>query len=151
MSVVLQFKKLHPNAKLPTVATSGSACFDFYAIEGTYLDQGFSVDVPLGLACEVPPGFALLIFSRSGHGFKHGVSLRNAVGVIDSDYRGELKVAFHMELLDGSRSYPPQLHIYPGDRIAQGMLIELPKVRLMEVDELSETERGAGGFGSTGR
>lgn len=96
-----------------------------------------------GLAFEIPPGWVMLIFSRSGHGFKSQTRLANCVGVIDSDYRGQVSVRLTVDAGGG-------LSVAHGDRIAQAMLVPIPRVELIEVDELSDTERGAGGFGSTG-
>ena len=150
MSVItLRVKRLHPEARLPVRATDGAACFDLHAlgvgwgINAQAVDQSSPVVFRTGLAFEVPPGHVLLIFSRSGHGFNSDTRLSNCVGVIDSDYRGEVAVKLHC---DG----PGSMFVNDGDRIAQAMLVELPAVSLQEVHELSKTERGAGGFGSTG-
>lgn len=148
----LLVKKLHPEAIIPKYSTLGAACLDLHALLedvgnlrlglGVYPDK--SEVIRTGLAFEVPQGHVMLIFSRSGHGFKNGVRLSNAVGVIDSDYRGEVKVALHN---DSDLTFK----VAHGDRIAQAMLIPVPVVTLEEVEELSTTERGTGGFGSTGR
>lgn len=147
----LQFKKLLTAATKPQYATKGAACFDLHAVlEGDHLQHGLSVYpdksevIRTGLAFEVPQGHVMLIFSRSGHGFKNGVRLSNAVGVIDSDYRGEVKVALHN---DSDLTFK----VAHGDRIAQAMVIPVPVVTLEEVEELSATGRGTGGLGSTGR
>lgn len=160
----LKVKRVHQDAILPTYATDGSACMDLYAVqiddvtvEDTsvlrrhgaikgmrMVDEGRHVTFRTGLAFEVPPGHVLLIFSRSGHGFNYGVRLSNCVGVIDSDYRGEVKV----QLTQDNGGSP--LRVWNGDRIAQAMLVPIPRVQLLEVAELSETKRGEGGFGSTG-
>lgn len=132
-------KRLDPAATLPTYATEGSACFDIAALEGGTVPAVFST----GLAFEVPEGHVMLVFSRSGHGFKHDVRLANCVGVIDSDYRGELKVKL---AADGA-----PMQVAPGDRIAQAMVMPVSRCTLVEVNELDETARGQGGFGSTGR
>lgn len=151
-NVKLRVKRIQPydKAPLPVRATPGSACFDLHALEGGWVgDLGErNVVSPgastfrTGLAFEVPAGYALMIYSRSGHGFKNDVRLSNCVGVIDSDYRGEVMVRLRTD------SVP--MKVYAGDRIAQAMLIKLPEVEIEVVDELSTTERGAGGFGSTG-
>lgn len=139
----LKFKRLSPKATLvPAYATSGAACFDIHATEYCTLGPGMYDAVHTGLAFEVPEGFALMLYSRSGHGAK-AISLANSVGVIDSDYRGEVKVLLRN---DGEKL----VTFAPGDRIAQAMLLPLPQVTLVEVTELSETARGTGGFGSTG-
>lgn len=140
----LKVKKLHPDAVIPTYATSGAACFDLYAVDLEGEKNIESAVVKTGLAFEIPDGWQMLIFSRSGHGFKHNVRLANCVGVIDQDYRGEVKVKLTADL-NGS------LSIFKGDRIAQAQLIPVHRVTFEEVSELTETERGDGGFGSTGK
>lgn len=143
----LKVKRLHPAAVLPRYATDGAACFDLVAIEGRTIGPERAGSIRTGLAFEVPPGHALMIYSRSGHGFKHGVRLANCVGVIDSDYRGEVMVALRN---DTARGDGYAFSVLPGDRIAQAMLVQAPQVQLVEVQELGDTARGAGGFGSTG-
>lgn len=149
----LKVKRLHPDASLPVYATDGAACFDIHALitkEGVTLPlhqdiwPGKSRVIHTGLAFEVPPGWALMVYSRSGHGFKYSVRLANGTGILDSDYRGELMIAVRN---DGDQLFS----VASGDRIAQAMLIAAPKVAIVEVDELSDTARGAGGFGSTGK
>lgn len=144
----LKVKTLQYEAILPTYATPGAACFDLYAClpdnDAAISTMPYpSVVVPTGLAFEVPEGFVMLIFSRSGHGFKSNMRLANCVGVIDSDYRGEVQVKL-------TRDDEGTIFIRHGDRIAQAMLLPIPAVEIVEVDDLSETKRGAGGFGSTG-
>lgn len=143
---VLKVKRLHPDAIIPAYQTAGAACFDLHA-----LDEGrphprdpHAAIFRTGLAFEVPHGWAMMIYSRSGHGFKNGVRLSNSVGVIDSDYRGEIKVALHND----SRA---KFKVANGERIAQAMLMPVPRVNMVETEQLSETDRGTGGFGSTGR
>jgi len=141
----LKVKKLHPDAVIPKYATDGAACFDLVAIGGTEPHEfdDWADIYRTGLAFEVPPGWVMLIFSRSGHGFKLGMRLSNCVGVIDSDYRGEVKVSIRDDSCMGH-------HVDAGQRIAQAMLVQIPRLDLVEVAELSSTDRGAGGFGSTG-
>jgi dUTP pyrophosphatase len=143
----LKFKRLHPNAVIPQYASLGAACFDLHAIEADHFKPHpkdlHAVIFRTGLAVEVPPGWCLEIYSRSGHGFKEAMRLSNAVGIIDSDYRGEIHVALRA---DGE----PPTKVREGDRIAQGKLVPAPQWEFVEVDELSTTERGANGFGSTG-
>lgn len=144
----IKIKKLHPEALIPKYATDGAACFDLHAVEAPEYDMvlhGLPMAVRTGLSFEIPHGFVMLIFSRSGHGFKHDTRLANCVGVIDSDYRGEVMVK-----LTRDNSAVSSLTINVGDRIAQAMILPIPVVELVEADDLSETERGAGGFGSTG-
>lgn len=148
----LKVKAVHPAAILPTYATDGAACFDLHAImepmESAYFmcNPGSPVTLRTGLSFEIPEGFVMLIFSRSGHGFKNDVRLANCVGVIDSDYRGEVSVKLTNDSSGGN-----SMIIRHGDRIAQAMLAPIPRVELELVEELGATARGAGGFGSTGR
>lgn len=137
-------KKLDEEAKIPQYATDGAACFDIAALDSGVVYSGCAKQFRTGLAFEIPEDHVMLIFSRSGHGFKNGVRLSNCVGVIDSDYRGELGVKLHNE---GDFK---SLEVNPGDRIAQGMIIKYDRVQFEELTELSTTERGDGGFGSTG-
>lgn len=139
----VRIKKVHPDARMPRYATAGAACFDLAALDGAEIPPTFSGGLRTGLACEVPTGHVMLIFSRSGHGFKSGVRLSNAVGVIDSDYRGEIGVKLHN---DGDAPFL----VAPGDRIAQALILPVEQVEFIEVDDLSDTDRGAKGFGSTG-
>lgn len=149
----LKVKKLDENAILPKYQTSGAACFDLHWC--TYdctlpfdICPGSPVVLGTGLAFEVPVGYVMLLYSRSGHGFKNNVRMANCVGVIDSDYRGELRVKLSADGGQGGRS--DFLGIKPGDRIAQAMLMPVEQWDLIEVDELSDTARGTGGYGSTG-
>ncbi len=149
----VKVKKLHPDAILPQYATSGAACFDLHALTvdgayslGAHVYEGYPVVCGTGLAFEVPEGYALMVYSRSGHGFKFNTRLCNAVGILDSDYRGELMVKLTCDIDDDD----PCLFVKPGDRIAQAMIVPVPRVELVEADSLGETDRGAGGFGSTG-
>lgn len=148
MQVKLKLK--HPDVKVPTYATDGSGCFDIYAdaIDGlgmwcVSVFENNPVIVPTGLFFEIPEGHVMLIFSRSGHGFKNDVRLANCTGIIDSDYRNEILVKL---TADGKG----EMQVKKGDRIAQGMIIPYPKVQFVVADELSTTERNIGGFGSTG-
>lgn len=143
----IRVQRLHPAATLPEYATGGAAGFDLRAVAvhpGPPDDHGRSVVCDTGLAMEIPPGWVLLLFSRSGHGFKHGIRLANCVGVIDSDYRGEIRVKLTS---DRSTGFHLALDL---DRVAQGVLMQAPIAQFEEVDQLSTTERGTGGFGSTG-
>lgn len=136
----VRIKKTHPDAVIPTYSTDGSACFDLYSIERGY--NGYLLRT--GISFEVPDQHVMLVFSRSGHGFNNNTRLANCVGVIDSDYRGEVMVKLVRD--DGD-----SFLIEEGDRIAQAMIIPYPKVGFVVSDGLSETERGTGGFGSTGK
>lgn len=144
-------KRLHKDALLPYHATAGAACFDIAACgigEGESVtldyDKNPSHVFKTGLAFAVPAGFVMNIYSRSGHGFKHGVRLANSVGKIDSDYRGELMVKLTID-----KGGQP-LTIRDGDRIAQGEVVRDGGAIFVVAEELPSTERGAGGFGSTG-
>ena len=139
----LKFKRMIPSAILPRYATEGAACFDLHAVSTIGVLPGSSEAIKTGLSVEIPPGHVMLIFSRSGHGFNNGVRLANSVGVIDSDYRGEIGVKLHN---DSGQFF----RVTAGDRIAQAMVIPIPVMAIMEVEELTETARGQGGFGSTG-
>ena len=134
----MKIKKLHPDAVIPTYATEGSACFDLYAAT-KYENEDLTPVFTTGLAFEVPQDHVMLVFSRSGHGFKEGASLINCVGVIDSDYRGDVAVKMNKPISAGV-----------GDRIAQAMIIPVQQVTFQVADDLTETKRGQGGFGSTG-
>lgn len=145
----LKIKKLHPDAIIPKYATDGSGCFDLHAIidggELTTVIPGLPRTFGTGLAFEIPEGHAMLVFSRSGHGFKNDVRLANCVGVIDSDYRGQVSVKLTSDA-NGSEG----LTVWRGDRIAQAMVVPVDRVEFEEVTDLTDTERGTGGFGSTG-
>lgn len=141
----LKIKRLDGAAVPPQYATDGAACLDFSAkIDCQYtLDPGESFVVGTGWAVEVPLGHVMLLFSRSGHGAKFGVRLANCVGVIDSDYRGEV-----MSVL---RNDGPNVFVLRGgERFCQAMVLPVPRLSLVEVSELASSARGAGGFGSTG-
>ena len=148
----IRIKRTHPAARLPEYGSEGAACFDLYAATvngaehlGDIVYPGHPVVVGTGLAFEVPPGYMLRIAPRSGLAWKHGVEA--FPGVIDPDYRGEVKVLLKCWHLDEDA---PPMRIEPGDRIAQAYLCAVPRVTFAEVEELSATERGEGGFGSTG-
>lgn len=142
----LKFQKLHPDAITPQYATPGAACFDLHAINpDSPVFAGMPLTIRTGLAFEVPEGHVMMIFSRSGHGFKNDTRLANCVGILDSDYRGEAMVR-----LSRDSSISDSLKLRHGDRIAQAMIVPIPTVELEEVPDLRPTERGTGGFGSTG-
>ena len=138
-------KKLNENAVLPTYGSEFAAGADLYALLEEELEflPGETKFVHTGLAIEVPEGYAGLVYARSGLASKRGLAPANKVGVIDSDYRGEVMVALH------NHSTQPQ-NIQPKERIAQLVVTPFLKVEFEECAELSETVRGVGGFGSTG-
>jgi len=139
-------KKLNPNAILPSYGSDGAAGADLYAClqESITIDPGETAWIPTGISLEVPAGYAGLIYARSSLGVKRGLAPANKVGVIDSDYRGEINVV----LLNHGKE--PQM-ISNGDRIAQFLITPVLTPQFIEVKELSDTDRGAGGFGSTGK
>lgn len=147
----LKIKPLSPKIgaeiPFPAYATAGSAGMDLRACLDTplTLNPGDRVGVPTGFAIALPgPEWVAYIFARSGLGIKNGITLPNCVGVIDSDYRGEIIVAL-TNLSDTPYT------IQPGDRVAQLVISPVVQAQISLVDELDETDRGAGGFGSTGR
>lgn len=140
-------KKLDPRAKLPAYATPGAAAADLCALldEPLTIAPGQRTLVPTGLAIELPgAGFVALVYARSGLSIKHGLCMANGVGVIDSDYRGELRVPM-VNL--GAENYT----IQPGERVAQLCIAPVYTAAFAPAEELGDTARGAGGFGSTGR
>jgi dUTP pyrophosphatase len=137
--------RLRPDAILPTRAYAGDAGFDLYAAVSARLEPGARTQVPTGVAVEIPRGQAGLVLPRSGLAAKHGITLVNAPGLIDSGYRGELQVA----LLNTDQR--EAFVVEPGMRIAQLVVLPVPGVDLVEVDALPESERGARGFGSSRR
>ena len=146
MSRALRVRRTRENARLPYRASAGAAAYDLCACldADAVVPPGGTLNIPTGIAIELPgEAYVALVFSRSGHGFKHGVSLVNSVGVIDSDYRGEISVGL---VNNGDEPFP----VCHGDRIAQLMVTSCFPLPIEEVDTLGETERGAGGFGSTG-
>ncbi|WP_027363790.1 dUTP diphosphatase [Desulfotruncus alcoholivorax] len=149
--MIIKFKKINPaigeTIPSPSYATSGAAGIDLAAsIDGPLtVGPGERVMIPTGLAIDIPTTEIVgLIFPRSGLASKHGLSLANAVGVIDSDYKGEIICPVQN---NSKQSY----QIKPGDRIAQLLFMPVLRVQIEYTEELSESERGKGGFGSTGR
>ena len=142
----IRVKKNHPNAILPTYGSINAAGADLYACidEPVTIAPGEVFWVPTGIALEVPAGCAGLVYARSSMGAKRGLAPANKVGVVDSDYRGEVKVV----LLNHSKQ--PQT-IEPGERVAQFVITPVLTPQYEEVAELTDTDRGAGGFGSTGK
>ena len=143
---VIRVKKLNPNAVLPTYGSCDAVGADLYACLETSvtIQPGDIFWVPTGIALEVPKGCAGLVYARSSLGAKRGLAPANKVGVIDPDYRGEIRVV----LLNHSKV--PQT-LEPGERVAQFVITPVLTPLYEEVDELEDTVRGAGGFGSTGK
>lgn len=145
--ISLAVKPLSPKAILPSYATPGAAGMDLHACldEPVTIQPGQRVPVPTGLAIALPgPGYAAFLFPRSGLGVKAGITLPNCVGVVDSDYRGEITVGL-INLSDAPYT------VQPGDRIAQMVILPVVRANLQVTDTLDATQRGAGGFGSTGK
>lgn len=143
----LKIKRLNEKAVIPERATPGSAGMDLYAVldEPITLNQGETALIPTGIAIALESANEVaLIFPRSGLSIKHGIGLLNSVGVIDSDYRGEIKVGVINQI---DKEYT----IEPNERIAQMVIMPVSLPEIIEVNELDETQRGTGGFGSTNR
>jgi len=139
----LQFKKLNDLASVPTYANEGDAGLDLIATSVS--DSDSYQEYGTGLAAQIPHGFVGLLFPRSSISKTRHI-LRNSVGVIDSSYRGEIKIRM------GQISSEKELLTYSvGDKIAQLIIMEIPKLKVVEVEQLEETQRGQGGFGSSGR
>jgi dUTP pyrophosphatase len=143
--VTLRFRRLSEAARPPAQAHEGDAGYDLHAAEAATIGPGERASVGTGIALAIPEGQAGLVLPRSGLAARHGISVVNAPGLIDSGYRGELRVL----LLNTDTDEP--FTVQPGDRIAQLLLVAVETHDLLEVEELDETVRGAGGFGSTGR
>jgi len=153
----VKIKKLNPKAVIPSYAKSGDAGMDLLATS-IISDTPEQITYGMGIALEIPEGFVGLIFPRSSVR-KTGLDLSNAVGVVDSGYRGELQATFN-KVFDGNRFYDETKtytentfndYYKVGDRIAQIIIIPYPPIEFVESDELSNSERGEGGFGSTGK
>jgi dUTP pyrophosphatase len=141
----VRVRRLDPGLPLPSYARRGDAGLDLLAAEATVLKPGERAAVPTGLAVEIPPGYAGFVHARSGRALREGLALVNAPGLIDSGYRGEIKViVVNLDPTD-------VIHVDRGDKIAQLVVQPVVEAELEEVDDLETTERGDGGFGSTGR
>jgi dUTP pyrophosphatase len=142
--MTLKVRRLDARARLPTRAYPGDAGLDLYALEDGALDPGQRTSVRTGIAVEIPNGEAGLVLPRSGLAARHGIALVNAPGLIDSGYRGEIVVL----LLNTDPA--ARFELAAGDRIAQLVLIKVQTPEVVEVEDLAVSERGAGGFGSSG-
>jgi dUTP pyrophosphatase len=144
--------KKDKDAKEPAYATDGSGAFDIFATDVKRIADNV-YEYNTGLYFEIPKDYVLLVFSRSSQGFKYQTSLSNGTGVIDSDYRGELKIQLisHITLLQDGEDFIKQNPYDLSKAIAQGIIIQRPQIQWQIVDSLSETTRGSGGFGSTNK
>ena len=140
----LKIKKLNEKALIPAYQTKEAAGFDLHSVENVTINPGERKLIGTGLAFEIQYGYEVQIRPRSGLAFKHGITVLNTPGTIDSDYRGEIKVLL-INLGD------KKFEIKEGERIAQAVVAPVVQAEIIEVDELNETDRGSGGFGSTGK
>lgn len=143
-TITVPIKRLDETLEAPAYAYVGDAGLDLRAAEDAVLKPFERKLIPCGIAMAIPKGFAGFVMPRSGLAAKHGISIVNSPGLIDSNYRGEIKVI--LVNLDAHEEFV----VSRGDRIAQIVILETPEVSLAEVDDLSATDRGSGGFGSSG-
>lgn len=141
MSLTIKFKKVRENAIAPRKANDTDAGFDVFATERHVIGSGAWKTIPLGIAMAIPPGYCMVAKDRSGLASKNGIHIR--AGVIDEDYRGEVCAVV-------ANSGPYEFVVEEGMKIAQMLLIPVPQAKFEEVKNLMETDRGAGGFGSSG-
>lgn len=141
----IKIKLLHESSRMPQRATPGSGGYDLFADCPAPVEvlPGATTMVPVGFAMELPEGYVALVCARSGMASRHGLAPINGVGVVDSDYRGEMTVPLTCHHVEGYT-------LRPGERIAQMLIVPVATPELMSVTELSDTDRGSGGFGSTG-
>ena len=143
MRIPISVVKLHEDAVIPTYGTSGAAGFDFYSVSDVTVEAGQTAIIKTGLAMAICEGFEIQVRPRSGMSAKTKIRVANSPGTIDSDYRGEIGI-----IVDNTGTEAYEIHV--GDRIAQGVLSIVPQASFVSVNSLDETERGAGGYGSTG-
>jgi dUTP pyrophosphatase len=142
MTLVIKAKKLHPDAKIPAYAHPGDAGMDIYSLESVVIKKGDRKRLRTGISMELPEGFVALVWDKSGLATTHG--LKNLGGVIDASYRGE----YFVTLINlGQEDYT----VEKGDKIAQVLIQKIERAEIQEVEELTDSKRGAGGFGSTGK
>jgi len=142
--MLIKIKKLSTTAQIPTRGSDEAAGWDLYADRSAILYPGDTAKISTGISMEIPPGHFGAVYARSGLAIKHGLRPANCVGIIDSDYRGDLIVSLHN---DSEKT----ADIHTGDRIAQLIIQPYVAQQFIEVDELSSTERGSGALGHTGR
>lgn len=140
----LKIKPVHPDFKIPTYGTEKAACFDMYAPEDFLVLARSSATLDLGFKVELPPGYFMEVRPRSGMATKYSVTVMNSPGTVDEDYRGNVLVCLF-------NSGPTNYHVKKGDRVGQAMLRRYEHAEFEIAEELSETVRGEGGMGSTGR
>jgi dUTP pyrophosphatase len=145
--MIVNFKKLAPEAVTPSYSKIGDAGVDLTAISVTYTPD--FIEYGTGIAVEIPAGHVGLLFTRSSV-TKKSMMLKNSVGVIDSNYRGEIKLRFAKINVEPILFFGDQFY-YKGDRIGQLVIVPIPTIELVEKEELSDSNRGNGGFGSTGK
>lgn len=144
MPIIIKFQKLSPAAIIPTYAHPGDAGADLVAIEQHILAPMQRLAIPTGLAVEIPQGYEMQVRPKSSLALKHGITVLNTPGTVDAGYRGEIKVIL---INLGEHTF----EISPGQRIAQIIIAPVTQAKFLATDQLSESSRGAGGFGSTGR
>mgnify|MGYP002634375307 CR=1 FL=1 len=142
-SLIVKWKKLHPRAVIPEYSHDGDSGCDLFCLEDTMLENDKITLVPTGLSVEIPTGYELQIRPRSGMTLKYGLIIPNSPGTVDSGYRGHIQIMMY-PLLNN------RFEIGEGDRIAQAVIIKVERPTFRVVEELSESDRGDGGFGSTG-
>lgn len=144
LAMRIPMKKLSPKAKMFTYETAGAAAADMYALEDAVVFNGKRTLIKTGIAVQLPEGFVGMVCPRSGLALKKGITITNAPGIVDSDYMGDVGI-----IIDNQGDVT--FDIKAGDRVAQFMIVPVPKVQFVEVEELKVTARGTGGFGSTGK
>lgn len=154
--ILVKVVKCHENAKMPVYSTSGAAGFDLHSVEDVSIYPGNTILIKTGLKIEIPAGYEIQIRPRSGTSLKTKIRIANSPGTIDSDFRGEVCIiAENTDLSTGLLAdYDRKtIHIKAGERIAQGVLAQVPQAEfvLTEEEKLNVTDRGSGGFGSTGK
>jgi dUTP pyrophosphatase len=149
----VRIKKLHPDAVIPSYSAIGDAAMDLVATSAQICEGGLYIEYGTGLSIEIPEGYVGLLFARSSIS-KTRLILANHVGVIDSGYRGEIKFRFKdlaMRQHGNEKVFASELAYEVGNKIGQIIILPYPQIELVESDELSDSERGDGGFGSTGK
>ena len=144
MAPTVKFQRMYPSVRMPRYMTPGAAGMDVCALEGGELPPGESAAFRTGLMAEVPPGWEIQVRPRSGLAARHGITVLNSPGTVDADFRGEIGVL----LINTSEDH---YDVKAGERIAQLVVAPAPQAEVVEVGEVGATERGGGGFGSTGK